>query len=108
METVVVAAIIAVSFGAAATWLLATRLPESWLESSTREGRYAHLGAEDPQPDDTDPRRMQARNDARRVRRGRARRSIQSAAQMMRTLRNRRRDCALMERDLERNEKTRA
>jgi hypothetical protein len=87
MEFVVVAAIIAVSFGAAATWLLATRLPESWLEKSASEGRYAHLSAQEDPADETDPRRMQARVDTRRVRRARVRARLQSAARMMRALR---------------------
>ncbi|QGZ61674.1 hypothetical protein [Paraburkholderia acidisoli] len=104
MEFVVVTAIVAVSFGAAATWLLATRLPESWLERSASEGRYAHLGIDETQPDEAEPPRMQARTDARRVRRANARRQIQRAAQMMRTLRQRHgaqtaADCALERQD---------
>ncbi|MCP3707642.1 hypothetical protein M3I54_11690 [Paraburkholderia sp. CNPSo 3274] len=87
MEFVVVAAIVAVSFGAAATWLLATRLPERWLDTSASEGRYAHLGLEDERAAEADPRREQARIDTRRVRRSRVRARLQSAAQMMRALR---------------------
>ncbi|MCP3721799.1 hypothetical protein M3I53_01445 [Paraburkholderia sp. CNPSo 3272] len=69
MEFVVVAAIVAVSFGAAATWLLATRLPERWLDKSASEGRYAHLGLQNERSADADPRLDQARIDTRRVRR---------------------------------------
>ncbi|MCP3717245.1 hypothetical protein [Paraburkholderia sp. CNPSo 3281] len=87
MEFVVVAAIVAVSFGAAATWLLATRLPERWLEKSASEGRYAHLGLENERAAEADLRREQARIDTRRVRRSRVRARIQGAARMMRALR---------------------
>lgn len=109
MEFVVITAIVAVSFGAAATWLLATRLPEGWLERSASEGRYAHLGIDETQLDEADPRRMQARTDTRRVRRAPARRHLQHATQMMHALRHRKAtrlpaDCTL----IDRNEKTRA
>ncbi|CAG9254457.1 hypothetical protein [Paraburkholderia unamae] len=87
MELVVVAAIVAVSFGAAATWLLATRLPERWLEKNASEGRYAHLGMQEASTDEADTRRIQARNDTRRVRRERVRARLQTAARMMRALR---------------------
>ncbi|WP_028204849.1 hypothetical protein [Paraburkholderia nodosa] len=87
MEFVVVAAIVAVSFGAAATWLLATRLPERWLEKSAGEGRYAHLGLENERAAEADLRREQARIDTRRVRRSRVRARIQGAARMMRAFR---------------------
>ncbi|QGZ54878.1 hypothetical protein [Paraburkholderia acidiphila] len=87
MEFVVVAAIIAVSFGAAATWLLATRLPERWLDKSASEGRYAGLGLENERAAKADPRREQARIDTRRVRRSRARARLQGAARVMRALR---------------------
>ncbi|WP_321914258.1 MULTISPECIES: hypothetical protein [unclassified Paraburkholderia] len=87
MEFVVVAAIIAVSFGAAATWLLATRLPERWLDKSASEGRYAHLGLDSERAAETDPRREQTRVDMRRVRRARVRARLQGAARMMRALR---------------------
>lgn len=87
MEFVLVAAIVAVSFGAAATWLLATRLPERWLDKSASEGRYAHLGLENERAAETDPRREQARIETRRVRRSRVRARLQGAARMMRALR---------------------
>jgi hypothetical protein len=87
MEFVVVAAVIAVSLGAAATWLLATHLPERWLEKGANEGRYAHLGMEEDPAEEADPRRMQARADTRRVRRARVRARLQSAARMMRAWR---------------------
>jgi pimeloyl-ACP methyl ester carboxylesterase len=87
MEIVVVAAIVAVSFGAAATWLLATRLPERWLEKSAGSGRYAHLAAEENEADDPAPPRMQAHPDARHVRRARMRARLNTAARMMRALR---------------------
>jgi len=87
MEFVVVAAVVAVSFGAAATWLIATRLPEHWLDKSASDGRYAHLGLENERAAETDPRRDQARIDTRRVRRSRVRARLQSAARMMRALR---------------------
>ncbi|WP_322101947.1 hypothetical protein [Paraburkholderia sp. J41] len=108
MEIVVVAAIIAVSFGAAATWLLATRLPASWLEHSANEGRYAHLGVDDTAPEEADSRRAQARTEVRRVRRARARWHFQRAAQMMRTLRHRDRGHCGDRTLMEHNEKTRA
>ncbi|CAD6535806.1 hypothetical protein LMG27952_03071 [Paraburkholderia hiiakae] len=87
MEFVLVAAIVAVSFGAAATWLLATLLPERWLDKNASEGRYAHLGLESERTAETDPRREQARADTRRVRRSRVRARLQGAARMMRALR---------------------
>ena len=87
MEFVVVAAIIAVSFGAAATWLLATRLPERWLDKSASEGRYACLGLENERAAEADPRREQARIDTQRVRRSRVRARLQGAARVMRVLR---------------------
>ena len=87
MEFVVVAAIVAVSFGAAATWLLATRLPERWLDKSASHGRYADLGLENERAAEADPRREQARIDTRRVRRSRVRARLQSAARMMRAFR---------------------
>ncbi|MEX3946765.1 hypothetical protein AB4Y40_03245 [Paraburkholderia sp. EG287B] len=87
MEFVVVAAIVAVSLGAAATWLLATRLPEHWLDKSASEGRYAHLGLENERSAEADPRRDQACIDTRRVRRSRVRARLQSAARLMRALR---------------------
>lgn len=87
MEIVVVAAIVAISFGTAATWLLATRLPERWLEKSASEGRYAHLGMEARTADETDARRVQARTETRRVRRARVRARLQTAARMMRAMR---------------------
>ncbi|WP_322032990.1 hypothetical protein [Paraburkholderia sp. J76] len=86
MEFVAVAAIVAVSFGAAATWLLATR-PEHWLDKSASNGRYAHLGLQNGQDAEPDPRRDQARVDARRVRRARVRARLQGAARVMRALR---------------------
>lgn len=73
MEIVVIAAIIAVGFGAAATWLIATRLPAEWIERSQTEGRYAALSTADDIAEAPDPRRMQARADSRRVRRARVR-----------------------------------
>ncbi|CAM2187418.1 conserved hypothetical protein [Paraburkholderia sacchari] len=72
MEIVVIAAIIAVGFGAAATWLIATRLPAGWIERGQTEGRYAALSTDDPE-EALDLPRMQARTDARRVRRARVR-----------------------------------
>jgi hypothetical protein len=87
MGLVVVVAIVAVSFGVAATWLLATRLPEHWHEKSASEGRYAHLGEQPDLADLSDPRRMQARTDVRRVRRARVRARLQTAARMMRAWR---------------------
>jgi pimeloyl-ACP methyl ester carboxylesterase len=87
MEIVVVAAIVAVSFGAAATWLLATRLPERWLEKSASNGRFAHLAAQETEVGDAKPPRMQAHPDARHVRRARVRARLNAAAGMMRALR---------------------
>ncbi|WP_213295085.1 hypothetical protein [Paraburkholderia sacchari] len=72
MEIVVIAAIIAVGFGAAATWLIATRLPAEWIERSQTEGRYAALSTDDAD-EALDLPRMQAHTDARRVRRARVR-----------------------------------
>jgi hypothetical protein len=86
MEIVVVAAIVAVGFGAAATWLLATRLPERWLEKSASNGRFAHLAAEEDEAD-AKPPRMQAHPDARHVRRAQVRARLHAAAGMMRALR---------------------
>ena len=85
MEIVVVTAIIAVGFGATATWLIATRLPAEWIERGRTEGRYAALAAEDEPVEEPDPRRAQARTDSRRVRRARVR-ALPTAA-LMRTLR---------------------
>ncbi|WP_322046869.1 hypothetical protein [Paraburkholderia sp. J67] len=87
MEIVVIAAIVAVSFGAAATWLIATRLPAEWIERSAAEGRYAAL-SETALPEEADPRRMQARTDSRRVRRARVRASLPAVA-FVRALRSR-------------------
>lgn len=75
MEVVVIATIIAVSFGATATWLIATRLPAEWIEHGRAEGRYAALAAEEEPTEEPDPRRTQARTDSRRIRRARVRAS---------------------------------
>lgn len=82
MEIVVIAAIVAMAFGAAATWLIATRLPSEWIERGQTEGRYAALSAADDAIEEPDPH---ARTDSRRVRRARVRAS--PAAALMRTLR---------------------
>ncbi|NLP63995.1 hypothetical protein [Paraburkholderia sacchari] len=82
MEIVVIAAIIAVGFGAAATWLIATRLPAEWIERGQTEGRYAALSTGDAD-EALDLPRMQARTDARRVRRARGR-ALQAPALMRR------------------------
>jgi hypothetical protein len=74
MEIVVIAALVAVGFGAAATWLIATRLPAEWIERAQHEGRYAAL-IDNAVPQETDLRRQQARTDTRRVRRARIRAS---------------------------------
>ncbi|WP_321841224.1 hypothetical protein [Paraburkholderia bannensis] len=87
MEFVVIAAIVAVGFGATATWMIATRLPAEWIERGQNAGRYSSL-AEIELPDETDPRRDQARTDTRRVRRSRVRASA-SAMGLMRALRSR-------------------
>ncbi|QBQ97380.1 hypothetical protein [Paraburkholderia pallida] len=75
MSVVISVAIIAVAFGAAATWLIATRLPVEWIERGRNDGRYAALSAADEpiEAPETDPRRVQARTHARRVRRARVR-----------------------------------
>ncbi|MFD1555957.1 hypothetical protein ACFSHT_10015 [Paraburkholderia silviterrae] len=75
MPVVVSVAIIAVGFGAAATWLIATRLPAEWVERGRNDGRYAALSAADElvEVPETDPRRVQARTHSRRVRRARVR-----------------------------------
>ncbi|CAB3779129.1 hypothetical protein LMG28688_00735 [Paraburkholderia caffeinitolerans] len=85
MEIVVIAAIIAVGFGAAATWLIATRLPAEWIERGQTEGRYAALSTADDTNEAPDPHRVQARTDSRRVRRARVR--ALPAAALMRRLR---------------------
>lgn len=85
MGVVVISAIIAVGFGAAATWLIATRLPTEWVERGRNEGRYAAFSVDEETPEEPDARRMQARTDSRRVRRARVRAS--PAATLMRTLR---------------------
>jgi hypothetical protein len=87
MEIVVIAAIVAVGFGATATWLIATRLPVDWIERGQNEGRYGSL-AEATFPDEQDPRRQQARTDTRRVRRSRVRASS-PAMSFVRALRSR-------------------
>ncbi|MDR3096395.1 MAG: hypothetical protein LBV73_04880 [Paraburkholderia sp.] len=85
MEIVVSAALIAVGFGAAATWLIATRLPAEWIERSRTDGRYAALSTTDGAIEEPDPRGAQARIYTRRVRRARVR--ALPAAALMRTLR---------------------
>jgi len=88
MEIVVITAIFAVGFGAAATWLIATRLPAEWIERGRTEGRYAALSVTDEtmeSVEEPDPRRVHARTDSRRVRRSRMR--AVPAAAFMRTLR---------------------
>lgn len=87
MEIVVIAAIVAVGFGTAATWMIATRLPAEWIERGQHEGRYGSLTETDI-PGETDPRRQQARTDTRRVRRSRVRASA-SALSLVRALRSR-------------------
>jgi hypothetical protein len=81
MEFVVIAALIAVSFGVAATWLIATRLPAEWIERGQHEGRYASLSmpttASSSTSSEIDSRRVQARTDTRRVRRSRFRATAQ-------------------------------
>ncbi|CAG9195525.1 conserved hypothetical protein [Paraburkholderia tropica] len=79
MEFVVIAALVAVSFGVAATWLIATRLPAEWIERGQHEGRYASLSMSSaPSPSsEIDAHRAQARTDTRRVRRARFRASAQ-------------------------------
>ncbi len=86
MEIIVIAAIVAVGFGATATWLIATRLPAGWIERAQTEGRYGSL-AEAAFPDEEDPRRQQARTDTRRVRRSRVR-AGSPAMTFMRALRS--------------------
>lgn len=80
MEFVVIAALIAVSFGVAATWLIATRLPAEWIERGQHEGRYASLSmptTASSTSSEIDSRRVQARTDTRRVRRSRFRATAQ-------------------------------
>jgi hypothetical protein len=72
MEIVVIAAIVAVGFGAAATWLIATRLPLEWMERGQNEGRFASP-IDTAGPRESDFRRQQAGMDTRRVRRARIR-----------------------------------
>jgi hypothetical protein len=72
MEIVVIAALVAVGFGAAATWLIATRLPVEWMERGQNEGRFAAL-VDTAFTRESDLRREQARTDTRRVRRARIR-----------------------------------
>jgi hypothetical protein len=75
MELVVIATIVALGFGAAATWLIATRLPAEWIERTQTGNRYGSLAeATAPSvPNEADARRMQARTDTRRIRRARVR-----------------------------------
>lgn len=69
MELLLIVAIVAVGFGAAATWLLAVVLPQACVERSATDGRHAYLGEEIAADAEHDAPRMQARADARRVRR---------------------------------------
>ncbi|MFX1761866.1 hypothetical protein PWP93_04570 [Paraburkholderia sp. A1RI-2L] len=85
MEIVVIAAIVAMGFGAAVTWLIATRLPAEWIERGQTEGRYAALSTTDDTEEAPELPRMQAHTDARRVRRARVR--ALPAAALMRRLR---------------------
>ncbi|WP_321815790.1 MULTISPECIES: hypothetical protein [unclassified Paraburkholderia] len=90
MELVVIATIVALGFGAAATWLIATRLNVDWIERTQADSRYGSLvDATAPSvPTESDARRLQARTDTRRIRRARIR-ATSPAMIFLRAVRNR-------------------